>query len=109
MGYVRLEKGNDWGTRYLTLPGQSLGGTFRTADQKRGIKFHDGQRIHIRWPDNSQSEETIVHKEYRAHISDHGHEYDVNGKEPGVEIVTRGVKHWTSLSELDVLEEDVVA
>jgi hypothetical protein len=106
-GYVRLEKGNDWGTRYLSLPGQALGGAFNTADQKRGIKFHDGQRVHVRWPDGSLTEESIALKEYKTQVMDGGNTTNVSGKEPGFEIVVRGVKLWTPLAELDVLAEDV--
>ena len=107
MGYVRLQQCNDWGYLYLALPGTGLT-KHGMADQKRGLNFNDGQRLHVRWPDNSQTEETIVHRTFHGKICDMGHSYPIEYTRPGVEQSVRGVKHWTPLADLDVLEEDVV-
>jgi hypothetical protein len=109
MGYVRLQECSDWGNLYLTLPGEGLAGPWKTASSERGIRFQDGQRVHIRWPNNEQTVETIVHRVFRSTVSDMGHSYPVENRRPGIELEVRGVKHWEPLAELDVLAEDVVA
>lgn len=108
MGYIKLEEHNDWGALYLSLPGRGLSGTFQTADRKNGISFVDGQSIHVAWPDGTQSQETIVHRELSVVVSDHGHQNVVRSDRPGIETVVRGVTHWTPLAHLLVLEEDIV-
>lgn len=107
MGYVRLQEYDDWGRKYLALPGHGLRGEFRTADARLGLVFINGQRIHVKWPDNSQSVETIVHKAHRSTVGDTGGVYSVEYLRPGVETETNGVTHWVSLADLFVLEEDL--
>jgi len=104
--YVRLKEHSDWGTLYLALPGKGLSPS-GTSSASRGLKFRDGQKVHVRWPDKSETLETIVLKTHREHISDMGHEYDVTCKRPGVETSLRGRKIWTPLAELDVLVSDL--
>jgi hypothetical protein len=107
MTYVRLEQRNDWGHSYLAMPGKALEGPWQTANQKLGIPFKDGQHVHVRWPDGSETEEVVTHRDFPFTISDHGHEYGSTDTRPGVETSARGFKHWTPLAELDVCVEDL--
>lgn len=109
MTWVRLEERNDWGHSYLAMPGKGLEGPFRTANRKLGIPFRDGQRIHVRWPDGSETEETITHREFPFTIGDHGHDYRSTDTRPGVETSVRGMKHWVPLADVDVRVEDLPA
>jgi len=106
MGYIRLEEHSEWGSFYLALPGK--GRTVHgTVNRSLGLKFQDGQRVHIRWPDNSQSEEVIKHRKETVDMGDHGRSYVVRSIRHGVELQVRGMTFWVSLADLWVLEEDV--
>jgi hypothetical protein len=107
MGYIRLERYNDWGTNYLSLPGEGTSGPFRTANFKNAIKVQDGQLVHVRWPDNSQTIETIAHHEFRSSYGDHGHTYEARYKIPGFEVDSHGIKQFVPLDHVDVLAEDL--
>jgi hypothetical protein len=109
VNFVRLEKHNDWGHDYLSLPGQGLQGQWQTANAKLGLRFANGQVVRVRWPDGTLTQERVVLQEYEATVSDHGHSYSVRGTRPGVETTTHGVVHWTWLADVDVAVEDMVA
>ena len=107
--YIRLERHNDWGVDYLSLPGKGLS-PYGTANAKTyGIQFRAGQSVRVRWPDNTQTTETVALRTVCDTVYDMGHEYPVSFQQPGVETSVRGTVHWTPLADLDVLDEDVLA
>lgn len=106
MNYVRLVRGNDWGNYYFTLPGKNLT-EHRMADAKLGLRFSVGQPIRVRWPDGSETEETIDFKEESYPVNDMGHRYEVHNRVPGILAGTRGFRHWVAIDSIDVCEDDL--
>jgi hypothetical protein len=106
MAYVKLEVNNDWGTEYLSLPGKGLSKA-GTASVKLGIKFREGQKLHVQWPSGKRRVEEVVMRTHRTRVSDMGHDYDVKYDVPGIMASLQGIETFVPLSKLEVLEEDL--
>jgi len=95
-GWVRLERGNDWGKEFLMLPGGNRG------DKSDAIQFMEGERIEVRWPDGSVTTEVVVIQQFYTTVSDHGHEYPVQYEIAGVRVVDRGLSCWVPLDQVEI-------
>lgn len=101
--WVKLYRGNDWGSDYLSRKPLSDGGTCSTS---RAIKVKAGDRVLVRWPDGKESEETIViGGKTRGTVSDMGHEYAVTSEFPGIDATVGGVVTWLPLDAFEVRAE----
>lgn len=101
--WVKLYRGNDWGSEYISRKPLTSGGF---SARNRAIKAKPGDRVTVRWPDGKESEETIVigGKE-RQTVSDMGREYPVSSEFPGVEVSVGGIASWLPLDAFEVLAE----
>lgn len=105
MKYIKLQRHNDWGVYYLALPGKGLLKSF--ASVKNAAKIPEGKTVRIRWPDGSETAETVTYKSFTGSVSDHGHSYDTKSMIPGILYASRGLTNWIPLNEVEVAEEDV--
>ena len=104
--WIKLERGNDWGAEYFGLPGKSRSSYGTCSIREFGLKFEEGGKIKIRWPDGKESTETIKHKNMHATVSDHGHETTVNYGLAGFEVKVHGVPSWFPLDVVEIWHED---
>ncbi len=107
MSYVQLERGNDWGAKYLARPGKRLTST-GFADLSLGLKFSVGSSIRIRWPVDGHEETVVCAMEKRhGRWSDHGHEGNTSWEEPGFFVDSHGVRMFVSFESVLVHEGDL--
>ena len=99
--WIQLERGNDWGVEYFSLPGQSRSAA-GTCSRSRGLSFAEGLRIAVRWPDGTITYETVSNKHFRASVSDMGHAYDVSYDLAGFKSNVRGIETWIALDQVEV-------
>jgi hypothetical protein len=104
--FVRLEAGNDWGHVYFALPGKAKT-AHGTCSSSLGLALPPGREVRVRWPDGSESVETIATKSFRVDVGDMGHNYSFTDERPGFLVTTRGVRNWISIGDVDVAQEDV--
>lgn len=97
--WIRLEAGDDWGHRYLAISALNRNGF---SDARRGLKLRKGETLEVRWPDRSVSMEALVMSHYSTTVSDMGNRYEVEGREPCVALMARGVRTLVPLRTLDV-------
>lgn len=101
-GWTKLGRGNDWGVEYIA-PADKVHDAGGFASAQRGLKFKDGDRVHVRWPDGSILSTAIVHKAYDTTVGDMGHVYPVHYELPGIEVEHHGVKAWLPLDSVELL------
>lgn len=101
MAWVKLERGNSWGSEYFSLPGKSKtqGGC---CDPKLGINFEEGQHIEVRWPDGTETKEYISKKMFSQTVYDHGHSDSVRTLLPGFYKSFNGAKQWFALDAVEL-------
>jgi len=67
----------------------------------KNIKIPEkAKEIVVKWPDGTVTTENLVSERYSARVSDHGHEYDVNGKIHAIEFEHNGAKMQMRLNAL---------
>ncbi len=109
MDYVKLEEYDSWGARYYAIEGTGLT-PHGTADTALELEFYDGQRIHVKWPDNTETVETVRMRDYRESIRDHSQSYEVTGQLPSIPIKIHGLETMLdddSFVELRFLRSDL--
>jgi len=72
MSYIKLNFVDNWGEKYFIPKG---------CPKKRVI-FKEGQQAHIKWPDNSVTEEIIFIKIYQEEVQDMGVFWTASGELP---------------------------
>jgi hypothetical protein len=103
--FVKLERGNDWGSEYFSLPGKSKSKYGTCSKNDLGILFADGMKIFVRWP-NGESTETIAHEKKWTQISDMGYTYDCIYELAGFNANIHGVIQWLPLDAVEILIDD---
>lgn len=101
MRWVRLERGNDWGHEYFSLPGEAKDHA-GTCDKRRSLTFRDGSRLRVKWPSGEITEETVTNKAFRSTVSDMGRPYSVDYSLAGFVSSWRGIKKWIALDEVEI-------
>jgi hypothetical protein len=98
--WMKIGRGNDWGSIYYAEKSKvySSGGT---CDSSRGLKLKKGP-IDVKWPDGTESKETLRTIVRYEHINDMGHEYNASGYEWGFYHDVHGVKQWFELSTVQI-------
>lgn len=104
MSWVKLERGNDWGYEYFSLPGKSKT-QHGTCDSKNALKYTEGGRIVVKWGNGVLESVDIVHRQFSDRVNDHGHSYDVAYTLPGFEASHRGTVQWYPLDAVEVWVE----
>jgi hypothetical protein len=108
MSYIRLEKRDDWGQVYFSLPGRGLS-PHGTADKaKYGLRFERGESLRVRWPDGAETVERVVFETQSREIQDMGNRYTSTCDVPGIRVDVHGIARWVSLAEVQVHEGDLV-
>lgn len=103
--WVRLKRGDDWGSVYYAL--EPLG-PMGTANSRRGIKLRAGDRVRVRWPNGCVTEERIDFRPETRSVSDHGNSYNVSTNKIGVVVEAtndrsgRVVSEFIELTEVDI-------
>ncbi|MDE2104351.1 MAG: hypothetical protein KGL39_44345 [Patescibacteria group bacterium] len=103
--WYKLETGNDWGYRFFIDP--------RMKDSSRAsrefeLKFFNGQKADIKWPDGFESIERLVTKSFYDKVYDMGHSYEVSYTLVGVVGDFHGVKKWIPLDKVEIWLRDKV-
>lgn len=106
MNFVRLEEGDDWGRRYLALPGKRLNARGFYDARECGLRFEEGDMVHVRFPDGTVALAELTMVTSTATVSDHGHANSVTSRLPHVTLESRGIRSKVPLKELEVLEAD---
>lgn len=103
MNWIKLERGNDWGSIYLSRKALTENGT---ANARHRIEVNAGDTVKVRWPDGTVRDEKIVFERLHDSYTDHGqmHSTHVYSSVPGVETEANGIKMWVPLDELEVEE-----
>jgi len=102
MGWVKLQFGNDWGSKYLAVEPEDERGM---CSLKRGIVAPDGERIMIRMLDGSILAATISNVHLVSQVRDMGHSYDVSSTYPSAIVDLCGTKVAVSLDSVEVTSE----
>jgi hypothetical protein len=92
--YIKLRSVNDWG--HVTL---------RYDDKV--VPFPIGNMVGIRWPDESETAESIVYRDEVRWVYDHGDSYPVKNQTPCILIHHRGIMRTVDVSEVLVWEPDI--
>lgn len=101
MSWIKIVARNDWGKIFYTYPHEGLNkyGTNNTDD---ALHLEDGIVLSVKWPDGSISEETLVKRNYRTTVADHGKYYDVESDIFGFFVKNRGISNYVDLAEVEI-------
>jgi hypothetical protein len=102
--WIKLQRGNDWGTEYLAIQALDDRGF---ASRRRSVPLKEGAQVRVRWPDGTTETLSVVMKTFRGTVSDMGHDSPTRSELPGVHLSSRGMHVWVCLDEVEVLLEDV--
>jgi len=105
--YIKLERHDDWGNIYFSLPGFGLGPD-KTANVRYGLIFEDGDVVMVQWPNGVATFELISIRTETRRVYDHGHSYDVHSQVPGLRVPVHGIEHWVALDEVEIWYGDLV-
>lgn len=98
---------DDWGNvGYYLSAVQSDSGTWGHAEQDQSLRLKEGDKVLVRWPDKSESEEVLVSRGYTRTINDMGHKYEVSGDYLVVVSLLRGVETDVPITSLWVKRTD---
>ncbi|AKU97014.1 hypothetical protein AKJ09_03678 [Labilithrix luteola] len=109
MSWVRLERGNDWGSIYFALPGQRLNAHGQASAKTQGLPFFEGDEYRVRWPSGEETTESVTFGHYSERVSDHGNSYEVGSMLPGFQLRARGVSWFVPIDAVEVWFETVEA
>lgn len=99
--WVKLERGDDWGREYFSLPGKSKS-EYGTCNANLGLTFQDNSPLKVKWPDGSITEEAISFKPFSRQVSDHGKTYNVECSLAGFNYPLRGIAQWFPLDAVEI-------
>lgn len=88
--YTKIEKKDNWGNMYYSLP---------RKDEK--IDFTQNQKIRVQWPNGKRTTETITLYTWNETVSDHGHNYSVTSMLPEIKFKMYG--HEVKIRDLEHL------
>lgn len=101
--WIRLEEGDDWGTKYVAI--KALSGSFQTANAKRGLNIKAKEKCSIRWPDGTIEEVVLLLRCEVNEVSDMGYDYKVECFVPGFKYSVNGLQVWVELTKVEVRRE----
>ena len=105
MTWVKLEKGDDWGSVYYALPGERLKGG--GACVSNGVKLRFGDQYSVRFPDGYVGSCYMGTMAQSGSVSDHGHSYAVASKRFGVFVNFHGIALWVEVNEVELCREEL--
>ncbi len=94
MSWIKLKRGNDWETQYLTLG--------RTNCYRDALLFTAGEEVDVRFPDGTVARRLLVMKTEYGSYSDHGRETETKFTIPHVIEDVHGVAVALALDSLEV-------
>jgi hypothetical protein len=104
--FVKLNKGNDWGTEYFEKPGTvRLHGC--CSYQRDALTLKEGKAIRVRFRDGHEAQLPVAHKKVHGGYSDHGRETQTVSLVPGVLMEVYGSDVWVSLADVEVDTESL--
>ena len=109
--YTKIYEAGSWGYRfYLTeqdfkdlktqspLPYDVVG---------KKLKFCDGQKVRIKWPNGKKTTETLRVRRETEHVCDHGKSESVTNEIPYILTKVSGKSVETTLGGLEICLEDI--
>lgn len=103
--WVKLEKGNDWGSTFYALPGVLIrGGTHGASD---GVKLDPKRRYSVRFSDGHVVECSLRTMTAQGTVGDHGHTYHFTNERIGAVVEFHGLNLWVEVNEIELLRSEV--
>jgi hypothetical protein len=102
MEWVRLERGNDWGHEYFSMPGEARRGPGRACDVKYGLQIPDGWELRVRWPSGEVEWVLVKSQMKHAEVFDMGNTRHVDYKLAGIAFDYKGTAHWVPLDAVEI-------
>jgi hypothetical protein len=96
MEYAKIIEKNNWGNIEYYI-----------CKNKR-VLFNDQQKVRVRWPNGSETEETLKLRAYEERIHDMGQAYDNHSEKAVLETKMRGLDIDVSVSGLELCVADLI-
>lgn len=85
-GFKQIRHVSNWGDWEL------FGGSGKDEEDDKGEEIIDGSVMMIRWPDKTETKETVHYEKGTQTIHDMGHEYEGRDEYAYVDAKVRGIK-----------------